>query len=154
MIFDFCQCRVGCRRSNKQFISKSGWVQCLSGPSSWKVGGSGCRETHRIYASVCACLPWAVRRKRLNRSRCCLHCLLARHQETMRCDLSPSVLHQLGLCVWQLARAYWNPGTIVLPAISPYLYQSWYHPSLGDANASDSFSRFLALYKFVCMSSP
>jgi len=34
MIFDFCQCHVGCRRSNKQFISKSGWVQCLSGPSS------------------------------------------------------------------------------------------------------------------------
>jgi len=27
MIFDFCQCHVGCRRSNKQFISKSGWVR-------------------------------------------------------------------------------------------------------------------------------
>ena len=38
MIFDFCQCHVGCRRSNKKFISKSGWVQCLSGPSSWKSG--------------------------------------------------------------------------------------------------------------------
>jgi len=44
MIFDFCQCHVGCRRSNKQFISKSGWIQCLSGPSSYKVSGSGPRK--------------------------------------------------------------------------------------------------------------
>ena len=38
MIFDFCQCHVGCRRSNKQFIWKSAWVQCLSGPSCYKSG--------------------------------------------------------------------------------------------------------------------
>jgi len=39
MIFDFCQSHVGCRRSNKQlFISKSGWVQCLSGPRKAQLG--------------------------------------------------------------------------------------------------------------------
>jgi len=61
MIFDFCQCHVGCRRSNKQFIWKSAWVQCLSGPSCYK---SGWVRTQKNTASS----PLTVARCFINRA--------------------------------------------------------------------------------------
>jgi len=52
MIFEFCQCHVGRRRSNKQFISKVGGSNAYPDPAPKKVGGSGPRKTHGIYTPV------------------------------------------------------------------------------------------------------
>ena len=51
MIFDFCQCYVGCRRSNKQFISKK-WVR----PDPEKHIGSTPLVIGRVRPVVSLCL--------------------------------------------------------------------------------------------------
>ena len=60
MIFDFCQCHVGCRRSNKQFVSKSGWVRTQKNtqdlrPCMQLVSLVRQLARHIISRSVCAC---------------------------------------------------------------------------------------------------